>query len=171
MTCERFEELLSAYVEGELVAAEKAEMDAHLAACPECAALAALMKETTEAMAAFPEAEPSPALLSRLYAVPGEKAGKKGWFRPVFDFLTRPALQPVYAAFTVLFIALSFVLFHPEGRGIRKQFDLTFHRGIGTAEKLYAGAGSLKGEIGALSASVVKSFNNLDLLKSGEEKQ
>lgn len=171
MTCERFEELLSAYLEGELGAAEKAEVDAHLAACPECAALVALMKETTVAMAAFPEAEPSPALLSSLYAIPGEKAGKKGWFRPVFDFLTRPALQPVYAAFTVLFIALSFILFHPEGRGIRKQIDVKFHRGVGTVEKLYAEAGTIKGEIGELTGNVVKSFKNLDLLKGGEEKQ
>ena len=40
MTCERFEELLSAYIEGGLTAAERAEMDAHRAACPACADLA-----------------------------------------------------------------------------------------------------------------------------------
>ena len=171
MTCERFEELLSAYLEGELAAAEKAEVDAHLAACPKCATLLTLMKDMTGAMAAFPEAEPSPALLSSLYAIPTAKREKKNFFQPVFDWLTRPALQPVYAAFTVLFIALSFVLFHPEGRGIRKQFDLTFHRGIGTAEKLYAGAGSLKSEVGSFAGNVVKSIKTLDLLKDGEEKQ
>jgi predicted anti-sigma-YlaC factor YlaD len=171
MTCERFEELLSAYLEGELAAAEKAEADSHLAACPECAALLALMKDMTGAMAAFPEAEPSPALLSSLCAIPAAKREKKRLFRPVFDWLTRPALQPVYAAFTVLFVAVSFVLFHPEGRGIRKQFDLTFHRGIGTAEKLYAGAGSLKSDVGSFAGNVVKSIKTLDLLKDGEEKQ
>jgi predicted anti-sigma-YlaC factor YlaD len=170
MTCERFEELLSAYLEGEVAAAEKAEMDVHLAACPECAALLALMREMTGAMAAFPEAEPSPTLLSSLYAIPAAKREKKRLFRPAFDWLTRPALQPVYAAFTVLFVAVSFVLFHPGGRGIRKQFDLTFHRGIGTVEKLYAGAGSLKGEIGAFTATVVKSFDSLGLLKGDEGK-
>jgi predicted anti-sigma-YlaC factor YlaD len=168
MTCERIEELLSAYLEGELAAAEKAEMDVHLAACPECAALLALMKDMSGAMAAFGEVEPSPALLSRLYAIPAEKSERKRWFRPVFDWLTRPALQPVYAAFTVLFVAVSFVLFHPEGRGIRKQFDLTFHRGIGTVEKLYAGAGSLKSDVGSFAGNVVKSVKTLDLLKGGE---
>jgi predicted anti-sigma-YlaC factor YlaD len=171
MTCERFEELLSATLEGELAAAVKAEVDTHLAACPKCAALLALMKEMTGAMAAFPEAEPSPALLSSLYAIPAAKREKKSLFRPVFDWLTRPALQPVYAAFTVLFVAVSFVLFHPEGRGIRKQFDLTFHRGIGTAEKLYAGAGSLKSEVGSFAGNVFKSIKTLDLLKGGEENQ
>jgi len=168
MTCQRFEELLSAYFEGELAAAEKAEVDVHLAACPECAVLLALMKEMTAAMAAFPEAEPSPTLLSSLYAIPAAKREKKGFFRPAFDWLTRPALQPVYAAFTVLFVAVSFVLFHPGGRGIRKQFDLTFHRGIGTVEKLYAGAGSLKSEVGSFAGDVVKSIKTLDLLKGGE---
>jgi anti-sigma factor RsiW len=170
MTCERIEELLSAYLEGELGAVEKAEVDGHLAACSKCAALFALMKETTGAMAAFPEAAPSPVLLSSLYAIPAAKREKKSLFRPVFDYLTRPALQPVYAAFTVLFIALSFVLFHPEARGIRKQINVEFHRGIGTVERLYADAGSIKGEIGSLATTVVKSFNNLDLFKGSEEK-
>jgi predicted anti-sigma-YlaC factor YlaD len=168
MTCQRIEELLSAYLEGALAAAEKAEVDGHLAACPECAALLAMMKDMAGAMAAFPEATPSPALLSSLYGIPAEAREKKSFFRPVFDFLTRPALQPVYAAFTVLFIAVSFVLFHPGGRGIRKQFDLTFHRGIGTVEKLYAGAGSLKSEVGSFAGNVVKSIKTLDLLKGGE---
>jgi predicted anti-sigma-YlaC factor YlaD len=171
MTCERIEELLSAYLEGELAGAERAEVAAHLAACPECAGLVELMKETVGAMAGFPEAEPSPEMMAGLYAIPAAKREKKRLFRPVFDVLTRPALQPVYAAFTVLFIALSFVLFHPEGRGIRKQIDVQFHKGIGTVEKLYAGAGSLKGDIGALSANVVKSFKTLDLRKGGEGKQ
>jgi predicted anti-sigma-YlaC factor YlaD len=168
MTCQQFEELLSAILEGELAAAEKAEVDVHLAACPECAALLALMKDMTRAMADFPVTEPSPALLSSLYAIPAGKREQKRWFRPVFDWLTRPALQPVYAAFTVLFVAVSFVLFHPQGRGIRKQFDLTFHRGIGTVEKLYAGAGSLKSEVGSFAGNVVKSVKTLDLLKGGE---
>ena len=171
MTCERFEELLSAYLEGELAAAERGEMDAHLAACPGCAELAGLMRETLAATAAFPEVEPSPALMSRLYAIPEERAAKKRLFRPVFDWLARPALQPVYATLTGLFIVLSFVLFHPEGRGIRKQFDVQFHRGLGAVEKMYADAGGLKGEIKALSANVIRSFDTLGLLGGDENKK
>ena len=171
MTCERIEELLSAYLEGELAAAERGGMDTHLAACAECAELAGLMRETMAATAAFPEVEPSPALMARLYAIPGTAPEKKRIFRPVFEWLARPALQPVYAAFTVLFIALSFVLFHPEGRGIRKRIDVQFHRGLGAVEKLYADAGGLKGEVKALSANVVKSFDTLGLLGGDEKKQ
>lgn len=171
MTCERFEELLSAYLEGEVDAAERSAMDAHLSACPACAELAGLMRETVAAAAGLREAEPSPALMARLYAVPEERAARKRLFRPVFDWLARPALQPVYAALTGLFIVLSFVLFHPEGRGIRKAIDVQFHRGLGAVEKLYADAGGIKGEIRSLSANVVRSFDSLGLRGGDEKKQ
>jgi predicted anti-sigma-YlaC factor YlaD len=171
MTCERFEELLSAYLEGELAAAERAAMDAHISACPACAELAGLMRETVAAAAGLREAEPSPALMARLYAIPEERTARGRLFRPVFDWLARPALQPVYAALTGFFIVLSFVLFHPEGRGIRKAIDVQFHRGLGAVEKLYADAGGIKGELKALSANVVRSFDSLGLLGGDEKKQ
>jgi hypothetical protein len=174
MTCERIEELLSAYLEGELAAAERTEVEAHLAACPSCAELAGLMRKAMAAAAAFPETEPSPELMAGLYAIPkagAAKAPKKRFFRSVFGWLSRPALQPVYAALAGLFMILSFVLFHPEGRGIRKAIDVQFHRGIGTVEKLYADAGGLKGEIRSVSAEFVKSINTLGLLKGDDSKK
>jgi len=89
MTCERFEGLLSDYLEGGLTAAPKTEADAHLAGCPDCAALLDLMRETVAATAGFPEAQPSAALMARLYAVPEEaaaaKAGRRSLARTVFD--------------------------------------------------------------------------------------
>jgi hypothetical protein len=103
--------------------------------------------------------------------VPESKKARKPFFRPVFEWLGRPALQPIYAAASGMLIVLSFVLFHPEGRGIRKAIDVQFHRGIGAVEKLYADAGGLKGEFRAVSANVVKSFNTLGLLKGDEKKQ
>ncbi len=170
MTCERIEELLSAYLEGELGAAERAEVESHLASCPACAGLLEALREVTGAMASFPEAEPSPALMARLYGIPERKAGRKKWLRPVFDLLTRPALQPVYAAFTVLFLVLSFVLYLPQGQAIRKELDIRFHRGLGTIEKLYAGAGSITSELGEFTGNVLRSFKTVDLLKAGEDK-
>lgn len=170
MTCERIEELLSAYLEGELPAAERAGFEAHLAACPECAALAAAMKETMTAAASFPEIEPSPALFARLYAVPEEKRAKRRLVRPVFEWLARPALQPVYAALTAFIAVLTFVLFHPEGQGIRKKINVGLHRGIGTVEKLYADAGVIKGEVGTIAGNMIKSFDALGLSRGNENK-
>jgi hypothetical protein len=63
------------------------------------------------------------------------------------------------------------VLFHPEGRGLRKAIDVQFHRGLGAVEKLYADAGGIKGEIKALSANVVRSFDSLGLGRGDEKKQ
>ena len=171
MTCERFEELLSAYLEGELTAPERIEVESHLGSCRECAELAGLMRETMAAATAFPEVEPSAWLYAKLYGIPEAARGKRRMARTVFEWLTKPALQPVYATLTGLFIVLSFVLFHPEGRGIRKKIDIELHRGIGTVEKLYADAGTIKGEVGAFAGSVVKSFNTLGLLGGDEKKQ
>ncbi len=170
MTCERVEGLLSAYLEGELGAAERAETEIHLAACPDCAGLLEALREVTGAMAVFPEAEPSPALMARLYGIPGERAGRKRGVRAAIDLLVRPALQPVYAAFTVLLVALSFVLFHPEGQAVRKTIDVQLHRGVGTVEKLYAEAGSIKSGLGEFTGNVIRSFKDFDLLKAGEDK-
>ena len=169
MTCERIEELLSAYLEGEMAAAEKAEVEAHLAACPECAELAGLLKRTLAATAAFPEVEPSPALFARLYAIPEAKRERRRVIRPVFEWLARPALQPVYAACTALIAVVSFVAFHPGGAAIRKKINLELHRGIGTVEKLYADAGGIKGQFGALTGNMIKSFDTLGLARPDDK--
>jgi hypothetical protein len=168
MTCERVEELLSAYLEGELSDPGRAKVEAHLAACSGCAALAGLMRKALGAAACFPEVEPSPVLLSKLYGIPEAKKKRGRVFRPFFDLLSRPALQPVYAAFTGLLIILTFVLFHPEGRGIRKQISVQFHRGVGTVEKLYAQAGGIKGEVGEFAGRVVRSFDTLGLPRGND---
>lgn len=170
MTCQRIEGLLSDYLEGALTPAKRAEVEAHLASCPDCAELAAVMKDAMAAAASFPEVEPSEALFARLYAIPEEKREKRGLVRPVFEWLTRPALQPVYAAVTAFVAVLTFVLFHPEGQGIRKKLDIGLHRGLGTVEKLYADAGTIKGQVGALAGNMIKSFDTLGISRPNEKK-
>lgn len=167
MTCERFGELLSAYLEGELSGEEKRAMDAHLGLCPACAELLSLFRETQEALTGFPEMEPGPSLMARLYAIPE----KRGFFKAVSDFVLRPSLQPVYAAFTVLFIAISFVFFLPQGRGIQKAINRQLHLGYSQVEKIYANAGSVTDELGSLKNTVVDSFKTLNPLKGQEDKQ
>jgi anti-sigma factor RsiW len=167
MTCERFEELLSAYLEGELSGEEKREMDIHIASCSACAELLSAFRETQEALSGFPEVEPGPALMARLYAVPE----KKKFFKPIFEFLVRPDLQPVFAALSVLFVAVSFVLFAPQGRGIQKAIDRQLHLGYNQVEKLYAKAGSVTDELGSFKNSVVDSIKTLNPLKGQEDKE
>ena len=171
MTCDRFEELLSAYLEGELSPEEKRDMDAHLGSCPACAELLSLFRASQGALAAFPEAEPSPALMAKLYAIPDAIPEKKRFFEPVFDFLLRPSLQPVFAALSALFIAVSFVFFLPQGRGIQKAIDRQLHLGYSQVEKLYAKAGSLTDELGSLKNGVVDSIKALTPEKGQEDKK
>lgn len=167
MTCERFEELLSAYLEGEVSPEVKREMDAHMASCLACAKLLTVFRETQEALKSFPELEPGPALMARLYAIPE----KKSFFQPVFDFLLRPSLQPVFAALSALFIAISFVFFLPQGRGIQKAIDRQLHLGYNQVEKLYAKAGSVTDELGSFKNSVVDSIKTLTPEKGQEDKK
>jgi hypothetical protein len=123
------------------------------------------------AAAAFPEVEPSPAVYARLYAIPEAKRERRSLVRPLFEWLARPALQPVYAALAGLIAVLSFVLFHPEGQAIRKKIDIGLHRGLGTVEKLYADAGMIKGEVHALAGNVIKSFDALGLARPNDQEQ
>ena len=167
MNCERFEELLSAYLEGELSAGERAGMDAHLAACASCSELLAVSREMREVLAGFPEAEPGPELMARLYAIPE----KKSFFKPVFRFLLRPDLQPVFAALSVLVIAVSFVFTAPQGRGIQKAINRQLHLGYSQVEKLYAKAGSLTDELGSLETTVADSIKTLNPLKGQEDQK
>jgi hypothetical protein len=167
MTCERFEELLSAYLEGELEGEERRAMDAHLLVCASCAELLSAFRESQAALAGFPEVEPGPELMARLYAIPE----KKKFFKPVFDFLVRPDLQPVFAALSVLFIAISFVFFTPQGHGIQKAIDRELHQGYNQVEKFYAKAGSLTDELGSLKTTVVDSIKTLNPLKGQEDKK
>jgi anti-sigma factor RsiW len=167
MTCERFEEFLSAYLEGDLSAEEKRVMDGHMATCSSCAELLSLLRETQGALISFPQVEPGPDLMAKLYAIPE----KKRFFRPVFNFLLRPDLQPVFAAFSVLFIAISFVFFAPQGRGIQKAIDRQLHLGYSQVEKLYAKAGSVTDELDSLKNTVVDSIKTLNPLKGQEDKK
>jgi anti-sigma factor ChrR (cupin superfamily) len=58
MTCERFEERLADYMEGDLHGAERAAMDAHVARCAACGTLVADLRGIVAEAAALPAIEP-----------------------------------------------------------------------------------------------------------------
>jgi len=158
------EELLSAYLEGELDESRSADVGRHLASCPECRLLVESMKEAREALGALPEVEPSPALLRKLYAIP-----EKRRFRLVPDFLLRPSLQPVFAGATALLVVVSFLAFSSGGRAFQKSINRQLHVGYSKAERLYAKAGSLTDEMSSYKETILGSLKNVKLLKKGGE--
>jgi anti-sigma factor RsiW len=73
MSC-AFEEELTAYIDGELPAPRRAEVETHLGTCSECRSTEALLRRTLTQMAALPEFKPSPdtrrAVLAKVDALP-----------------------------------------------------------------------------------------------------
>lgn len=172
MTCDRLEEIISAYLEGELEAAERAAVEAHLKACPACAALLDSVGGAVAELADWPEVEPPPALLERLRAIPSARRPRPaGRLRPVLDWLLRPSLQPVYAAVSVLLLAVTFIAFSSQGQPVRKALDRGFHDGYGRIERLYAKAGSLTGELGGYKDDVLGALRELPLLDRTPEER
>lgn len=165
MDCKKIEELLSLYVENELSPGEKRKVKAHLKECPDCSALLSFMKETRESLAGLPELEVSKKLLQRLYVIPERKQK----LRKRFDFLLRPALQPVFAVASVFLILASFYFFHPDRDYINKSIDRQVHLGYSNIQSLFVHAGSLKDELSASTSSFIKSFEKLNPWRKPKE--
>lgn len=156
MNCERVEELLSAYLEGELSAAEKSLVESHLRTCQACALLYSAMRETQEALASFPEVEVSGSLMSKLYAIP-EKRKK---FSFSLDFLLKPSLQPIFAAASIFLTLMSFYFFNPDKKYIDRSINQKIHLGYSQVEKFYAQAGSWTDRLGDYKDSVLGSIKS-----------
>jgi len=65
MDCPRAEELLSDHLEGTLDPVLSADLEGHLARCPECRALRAALAEVVESLRTFPAVEPAADLAER----------------------------------------------------------------------------------------------------------
>jgi Putative zinc-finger len=165
MACEKIQDLLSPYVDGELTPEARAEVDAHVSSCRECAELLSLLKIATDSLAAFPEIEPPPDLMAKLYAIPARKKR----FRISLDFLVKPSLQPVFAAATVLLTLFSFYMFGPYKKDIDKTVNREIHRGYSQIERLYSKAGSVTDSLSAFANDVFVSLKKINPLGKNEE--
>jgi len=157
--CDRIEEILPSFIDGDLAPAEADLVRRHLDGCPACAALAAGLADAGRAFAAFPEIEPSPALIARLRAVPRRRR-----FRFSLNVLLKPSLQPVFAAASVLAVAFSLYMASPDKKHIERAVARELHRGYSTFERLAAKAGALTDGLGAAADSLYASIKTLNPL-------
>ncbi|MBN1222544.1 MAG: zf-HC2 domain-containing protein [Candidatus Aminicenantes bacterium] len=165
MKCEHIEELLSSYIEGELPTDARKAVDAHLRICRDCSTLLSFLKETTDSLAHFPQAEVSDGLMQRLYATPVQK--KK--FRLLPEFLLRPSLQPILAAATVLMTLVSFYTFNPNRDAINKSINRQLHQGYRKVGKIYSKAESFAVSLGEHKDNILESIKSTKLFgRSGE---
>lgn len=70
MTCERFEELITPFLDGELAGAELTAFREHQMECPECRALVEDVTTAIAACGAAPDLEPPLEILSRALVIP-----------------------------------------------------------------------------------------------------
>lgn len=165
MRCEHIEELLSAFLEGDLSPEKKARVGDHLAGCPDCTSLLVDLRRTQQALSHFPEVEVSPGLQARLAAIPSRK--KK--FSLTIDFVLKPSLQPVFAAGAIFMTLLSFYLFNPDKKAIDRTIDQKIHIGYSQVEKLYARAGSLTERLGDTANNFLGSVKNWRIFSGNED--
>lgn len=120
MDCRNVEERLPLYLLEELEEAERAELDAHLAACADCRSSLEELRRLHDALAARPQLEPSPELLARCRldledALDREATGWRALVRSGFG------LWPVGAAFRVSTALAVLVVGFSMGWAVRQQ--------------------------------------------------
>jgi len=110
MNCAQIEILICDYVDGTLPSAQKAEVERHLAECPQCAELARDSAAAVAFMERAAEVEAPPELVTRiLFDAPWSKGKPKSKVRNWMRVLLSPILQPKFAmgmAMTVISLSM-----------------------------------------------------------------
>jgi hypothetical protein len=156
MNCKQIEKFLSPYLENELSQEEKNLVENHLKKCPHCSGLLTYMKEIKNSLAEMPEIDISPSLRKKLYKISKKK------FNSSFDFLLKPALQPILAASMVLITVVSLYTLNPDRDKINKYINQHVHMGYSKIEQLYAKAESLTNSLAGYKESILFSIKNID---------
>jgi hypothetical protein len=113
--CEEFSEALSAYLDGELSAEERSQLETHLEGCPRCQEELKSLRAVSSLVTSLPEVTPSPAFLSAL----GRGFEKRRrWLRPIPLF--KGDLIPALAAAAVILISVTMVLVVPSVSRLRR---------------------------------------------------
>ena len=107
MNCAEIESLICEYVDGTLTAAQRAEVERHLAACAPCTALASDAAAAVAFMERAAEVEPPPALITRmLFDAPWQKR-RSGWLPKIFNSVMQPRFA-LSMAMTILSFSMLF---------------------------------------------------------------
>jgi len=159
MNCRQIENLLSPYLENDLSQEKKILVENHIKKCPQCSELLSFMREAKTSLAEMPEFEVSPSLRKKLYKIPKKK------FKLSFDFLFKPALQPIIAAAMVLITVVSLYTLNPDKDKINKTINQHIHAGYSKIEQLYAKAESLTHSLAGYKESILFSIKNSEFFE------
>lgn len=124
MNCADLDILLCDYVDGTLDAAGVARVEAHLAACSDCAELARDARAGAGFVALADAVEPPPALITKILyntphagAAPERPSRSRSWWQRLFE----PVLQPRFAmgmAMTILSFSMVLKFAGVQERGV-----------------------------------------------------
>lgn len=156
MNCKQIEKLLSPYLENDLSQEKKTLFENHIKECPQCSELLSYMREAKNSLSAIPEIDVSQSLMRKLYKIPRKR------LKLNFDFLFKPALQPIGAAAMVLITILSLYTMNPDRDKINKYVNQYIHAGYSKVEQLYAKAESLTHSLSGYKESILFSIKNTD---------
>jgi hypothetical protein len=174
MNCKEARLFFTAYLDGEIKPGERAELEVHLARCPECSSLLKVVESLSQELRNLPDLEPSSELINELYLIPmkapiGQKAHEErklfGW-----KFWLSPAFQPVLTSLTVILTGISLIFFTSPGESFRKTADLELHRTYSLAQKTLVKAGILKDKIDGYRENFIASLEAKNLYKSENNK-
>ena len=98
MTCEQMEQELIAYLDGRATAAQRREVEEHLAVCAGCGARAAGFQRVSSLLDEFPAADPSPYFDARLRTRLAADPRRRWWSL----WIPQPRLALATAALVVL---------------------------------------------------------------------
>lgn len=116
-------ELLSAFLDGELAASERAEVSTHLASCTVCAQEFSALAVMEKSAASSPRHVMPPALLARLEGM----FSRPTWTEHLYQLLPAPRISIPVGAFATLAVALSFWMVYPEQDQIPLESLLAAH--------------------------------------------
>jgi anti-sigma factor RsiW len=125
MNCADFEIPICEYVDGALPAAQKAELERHLAECPACAEMARDSAAAVAFMERAADVEPPPEMITRiLFEGPWNKGkAKQPAWRKWISGVLGPVLSPKFAmsmALTILSLSMLFKFVSPTPRSPAK---------------------------------------------------
>jgi len=166
MNCEEVEELIGAYALGALPAETLSEIGEHLVSCDKHPELGDLRAAASSLAFAAPDAEPSPALKTRLMkAIEAEMArppvapGRAGWLDRLRGMVRQPALPYALAGALVIAVAALVVTNLPDS-------------GDETEFVTFAGAGDIRGRLDLRGDDiVVMEISGLDPLDENQTYQ
>jgi anti-sigma factor RsiW len=109
MRCRSCEKQLSAWLDGELAPGRAAEVEAHVAACPACAARAARLREVSALVDGLPSPVPSPEFAAgfRRKLAQARQVEREAAERPRRWFFRLPALATAATAACALVLGLT----------------------------------------------------------------